>query len=172
MKLQDGIPRPFTQDTAKDGFLGLLSICSLFCHHFWRAMFYLWKQTGSWEKIDPFSKLSFSHPLDRRIWQKKTSTCLPIISLELHRDWHSFYGGEKQKEDRPGHYLWDMAASSERVQQGKPYSWLPASPHVHSAEAQAHVPKVLVCSRSGVYLCKKKIFSVSFQYDPSIIAST
>lgn len=161
---------PLPKIQSMDGFLGLLSICSLLCRHFWRAMMiYVWKQAGTWKEKHPSSKLSFSHPSDRRIKQKK-QTCLPIISLELYRDWYSFYRGENQKEDRPGHYIWDVAALSERVQQRKPYIWL--SPHMSRAHCRGTRP----CTESTLsavgQVCKKSNFSLSLLYYLSITVST
>lgn len=104
---------------------------------------------------------AFSHPSDRKIKQKKQA-CLPIISLELHEDWHIFYRGEKQKEDRPGQYIWDVAALSERVQQRKPYSWL--SPHMCTTlcRGTSSYTKSTLSAGGQVCICvKKSLFCIT-----------
>lgn len=176
IKLQGGIQRPSTQDTATGAFTGLFSTCSLFCHHSWRVIFYWWKHTGTQDKIHPFSELSFNHPSEWKIRQKnKTGTCLPMFSLELRRDWHSFCGGGKQNEDRPADYIWDTAASSEGIQQRNPRPGSqPVSSHTCTAlckDTNSGTKNTLHTVAQG-YICAKKVLSVPFHYEVPEAAST
>lgn len=92
--------------------------------------------------------------------RKRNRHMLTHIFFRIARRLAQLLWGEEQKEDRPGHYIWDTAALSKGIQQRNPTAGSQlASPHTCTAlcrDTSSCTKSTLSTASQGCICAKKK----------------